>query len=110
MIFEGSDIPRLLLVCSTCHSLIHLSCLQEGKLGITKEEFDAMPEYEREKWKRVAKYAKVLLWAEKKSGKKMKRDGGSLRREPKKPFWELSKENQDAEAIGKQVEESGRDY
>lgn len=108
MIFEGSDIPKLLTVCKTCHVLIHSVVTYDGKLGISKEEFDTLPEHQQTKWLKVGKYAKALLWAEKKSGKKMKR--AEAMRLDNKPFWEVRKENEDAIRLGDQVASSGRDY
>lgn len=108
-ISEDSDIPKLLTTCSTCHKLIHLVVRQNGKLGITKEEFDELPDSEKDKWKQVGKYAKVLLWAEKKSGKKAQRSE-PIKLPQNKPFWEIEKENREALALGEQVEKYGREY
>lgn len=108
-ISEEVAIPKLLTTCSTCHKLIHLVVRQNGKLGITKEEFEELPESEQEKWKLVGKYAKVLIWAEKKSGKKAQRSE-PIKLPQNKPFWEIEKENRDAIALGDQVEKYGRNY
>lgn len=108
MIFEGSDIPKLLSLCKTDHTLVHLCAGRSGKLGITKEEFEELPEHEQDRWRNIAKYARVLLWAESKSGKSLKKsDNFKL---PNKPFWEAEKENTEAIQLAQSVEEHGRDY
>lgn len=108
MIAEGSDIPKLLTLCGTCHKLTHLATVHGGKLGISKEEFEELPSWEQDRWKKVAKYSKVLLWAEKKSGKVMKRS--EMYKLPNKPFWEVEKENIEAMKLSDGVETTDRDY
>lgn len=108
MIFEESEIPKLLTTCATDHSLIHLCAGRDGKLGISKEEFDALPEHEQERWRNIAKYAKVLLWAEKKSGKSLKKSQNF--KLDNTPFWESEKDNTEAIQLAQMVESGGRDY
>lgn len=103
MIFEGSDMPKLITLCSTDHKLVHLIVIHGGKLGISKEEFEALDQSQQEKWKKLAKFAKVLMWAEKKSGKTMKRTE-HVKLPENTPFWELDKLNKDAIALGEQYE------
>lgn len=107
-IFEGSDVPKLLLVCSSDHKAIHICASRGGKLGMSKEEFDSLPEHEQNRWRNVAKFAKIILWGEKKSGKTFKK--GEHLKLPNKPFWEVDKENTEALQIADSVDKYGRDY
>lgn len=103
------DIPKLITLCSADHRLVHLIVRHDGKLGITKEEFEVIPEHMQIRWKEAGKLAKVLLWAEKKSGKKAQR-AENLKLPTHKPFWEQEKENTDALKLGSTVETYGREY
>lgn len=116
MISEGSDIPKLLTLCSRCHSQVHLLVefshavarprLKEDpkyktriSMGITQEDWDSMPEFKQEEWGRLGRLATVLLEAELISGKVTRSvargEVSAFTREPKLPYWEARAENDD---------------
>lgn len=101
-IAPGSPYYKLVTLCSTCHKQVHSIVIHDGHIGITQEEFEAMPEHWRSTWSKRGELAQVILEHEKISGKKFKREM------PKAlPYWEILKENQEAIAHGVSVEESG---
>lgn len=60
-------------VCMICHTLVHI-CIKRGlKLGISKSEFDAMPDTEKERYKRIMQLARTDWEAGKRLGKNKER-------------------------------------
>lgn len=60
-------------VCMICHTLTHI-CIKRGlKLGISKSEFDAMPDTEKERYKRIMQLARTDWEAGKRLGKNKER-------------------------------------
>lgn len=94
MIAEGSDVPRLLTVCEVCHHAIHNLVGTQGKLGMLEEDFANLEEHEQRRWRSVAKYAQILLAAEKKVGKHLKQSVPT--KLPRTPFWESRDANMEA--------------
>ena len=76
-------------VCDTCHKFIHILAGFNGKIGMSKEEFEAVPESEQTRIRNAVKYARIILAAEEKSGKKLKKY------KPERiPFWTSQAEGQ----------------
>lgn len=76
-------------VCSRCHAFIHILAGFNGKIGMSKEEFEAIPESEQTMIRNAVKYARIILAAEEKSGKKLKKY------KPERiPFWTSQAEGQ----------------
>lgn len=66
----GPDsVENLATVCVSCHTLIHLLIWSGLKFGMSKEEFDALPEEEQERLKKIMAIAKKDYEAAKKLGK-----------------------------------------
>lgn len=60
-------------VCMICHTLTHI-CIKRGlKLGISKSEFDAMPDTEKERYKKIMQLARTDWEAGKRLGKNKER-------------------------------------
>lgn len=93
---------NLITLCSSCHKLTHLVADADGKIGVTKEEFDELSEFQQDRWKNLIKYANVIIEAEKRSGVTRKKD--SARKMERKAFWELKKENEEAVSLADQVD------
>lgn len=76
-------------VCSRCHSFVHILAGFNCKIGMSKEEFANIPLKDQEMIQNAVKYARVLLKAEEKSGKKLKKY-----KPVKVPFWTAQAEAQ----------------
>lgn len=63
---------NIITLCMTCHTLVHLTVKAGLKLGISKEEFEAMSEESQEMHKKIRQLAKRDMDAAKKLGKTMK--------------------------------------
>lgn len=62
----GADtLDNLITLDVSCHILIHVAERNGGKLQMTKEEFDSYSEADQTKLKRILKYAKVAVEADK---------------------------------------------
>lgn len=60
-------------ICMICHTLTHI-CIKRGlKLGISKGEFDSMPDTEKERYKRIMQLARTDWEAGKRLGKNKER-------------------------------------
>ena len=60
-------------LCMVCHTLTHI-CIKRGlKLGISKNEFDSMPDSEKERYKRIMQLARTDWEAGKRLGKNKER-------------------------------------
>lgn len=77
-------------LCSRCHSMVHILAGFDGKIGMTKEEFLLIPEHDQITIKNWRKYAMIILEAEKKSGKSLKKY-----KPARLPFWVAQSEAQD---------------
>ena len=57
---SGKDTAEnITTVCMTCHSLVHLLIWSDLKFGMSKEEFDNLPEEEQRKLKNIMKLARI---------------------------------------------------
>lgn len=86
----GTDSPKnFVTTCSRCHAFIHILAGFNGKIGMSKEEFENVPEEQQRTIKNAVKYARVLLEAEAKAGKKLKKY-----KPTRIPFWTAQVEGQ----------------
>lgn len=76
-------------VCGRCHSFIHILAGFNAKIGMSKEEFSAIPETEQTTIRNAVKYARIILKAEEKSGKSLKKY-----KPARIPFWTAQAEGQ----------------
>lgn len=80
--------------CTRCHSLIHILAGFNGKIGMTPEEFDKLPEQDQTMFRNAVRYAKALLAAEKASGKSLKKF-----KPARNPFWKAQQDAQDIVSV-----------
>lgn len=86
----GTDSPNnFVTTCSRCHAFIHILAGFNGKIGMSKEEFENVPDEQQRTIKNAVKYARVLLEAEAKAGKKLKKY-----KPVRIPFWTAQAEGQ----------------
>ncbi len=65
----GTDtLDNLITVSLDAHTLIHIIERRNGKLGMSKEDFDKLPEDEQEYFKRVMRIARVAVEANRRVG------------------------------------------
>ena len=84
----GSDSSEnFVTLCTVCHDFVHLLVGFNCKIGMTKEEFDQIPEYDQRRIRNCIKYAKILAEAERRSGKSLKKY-----KPEKLPFWSAKSE------------------
>ena len=68
---------NIITLCMTCHTLVHVYLKNGMKFGISKEQFDAMPDHVKEQFKNIRALAKIDWEAGKRLGKNkddMRRD------------------------------------
>ena len=66
----GTDtMENLITVSLDAHTLIHIIERNNGKLGMSKEQYDALPEEEKEFIKGVMKIARIAVEANRRMGK-----------------------------------------
>lgn len=91
----GLDIEdNLITISRDVHDLVHIIIDQNGKLGITKDQYEELPAEMKDFYKKVMKLVNTALRAK----EKLKASGKSVKDEPykmpkKKPCWELKKED-----------------
>lgn len=82
---------NLITLSGDVHDLLHIIVANNGKLGISKDEYDNLDEPTKEMYKKLMKYVNIALEAKKRLGKKGSDDGYSV--EKREPFWsKLEKE------------------
>lgn len=70
---SGPDsIENLITLDMTSHTLVHVIERNDGRLGMSKEEFDKLPEERQEYLKKVMKIARYAVEARRRSGKSKK--------------------------------------
>lgn len=87
----GSDaMSNFVTLCQRCHGLIHILAGFNAKIGMTKEEFENVPDNDQTMFRVCIKLAKVILKAEEETGKALRKY-----KPVRNPFWEQQKQAQD---------------
>ena len=92
----GSDaMSNFVTLCQRCHGLVHILAGFNAKIGMTKEEFENVPDNDQTMFRVCIKLAKVILKAEEETGKALRKY-----KPVRNPFWEQQKQAQeDLEAL-----------
>lgn len=87
----GSDaMSNFVTLCQRCHGLVHILAGFNAKIGMTKEEFENVPDNDQTMFRVCIKLAKVILKAEEETGKALRKY-----KPVRNPFWERQKQAQD---------------
>ena len=87
----GSDaMSNFVTLCQRCHGLVHILAGFNAKIGMTKEEFENVPDNDQTMFRVCIKLAKVILKAEEETGKVLRKY-----KPVRNPFWEQQKQAQD---------------
>lgn len=87
----GSDaMSNFVTLCQRCHGLVHILAGFDAKIGMTKEEFENVPDNDQTMFRVCIKLAKVILKAEEETGKALRKY-----KPVRNPFWEQQKQAQD---------------
>lgn len=87
----GSDaMSNFVTLCQRCHGLVHILAGFNAKIGMTKEEFENVPDNDQTMFRVCIKLAKVILKAEEETGKALRKY-----KPVRNPFWEQQKQAQD---------------
>lgn len=92
----GSDaMSNFVTLCQRCHGLVHILAGFNAKIGMTKEEFEKVPDNDQTMFRVCIKFAKIILKAEEETGKALRKY-----KPVHNPFWEQQKQAQeDLEAL-----------
>lgn len=92
----GSDaMNNFVTLCQRCHGLVHILAGFNAKIGMTKEEFEKVPDNDQTMFRVCIKFAKIILKAEEETGKALRKY-----KPVRNPFWEQQKQAQeDLEAL-----------
>ena len=92
----GSDaMSNFVTLCQRCHGLVHILAGFNAKIGMTKEEFEKVPDNDQTMFRVCIKFAKIILKAEEETGKALRKY-----KPVRNPFWEQQKQAQeDLEAL-----------
>lgn len=92
----GSDaMSNFVTLCQRCHGLVHILAGFNAKIGMTKEEFENVPDNDQTMFRVCIKFAKIILKAEEETGKALRKY-----KPVRNPFWEQQKQAQeDLEAL-----------
>lgn len=92
----GSDaMNNFVTLCQRCHGLVHILAGFNAKIGMTKEEFENVPDNDQTMFRVCIKFAKIILKAEEETGKALRKY-----KPVRNPFWEQQKQAQeDLEAL-----------
>lgn len=92
----GSDaMSNFVTLCQRCHGLVHILAGFNAKIGMTKEEFEKVPDNDQTMFRVCIKLAKIILKAEEETGKALRKY-----KPVRNPFWEQQKQAQeDLEAL-----------
>lgn len=87
----GSDaMSNFVTLCQRCHGLVHILAGFNAKIGMTKEEFENVPDNDQTMFRVCIKLAKVILKAEEETGKALRKY-----KPVRNPFWKQQKQAQD---------------
>lgn len=87
----GSDaMSNFVTLCQRCHGLVHILAGFNAKIGMTKEEFEKVPDNDQTMFRVCIKFAKIILKAEEETGKALRKY-----KPVRNPFWEQQKQAQD---------------
>lgn len=87
----GSDaMSNFVTLCQRCHGLVHILAGFNAKIGMTKEEFEKVPDNDQTMFRVCIKLAKIILKAEEETGKALRKY-----KPVRNPFWEQQKQAQD---------------
>ena len=87
----GSDaMSNFVTLCQRCHGLVHILAGFNAKIGMTKEEFENVPDNDQTMFRVCIKLAKIILKAEEETGKALRKY-----KPVRNPFWEQQKQAQD---------------
>lgn len=87
----GSDaMSNFVTLCQRCHGLVHILAGFNAKIGMTKKEFENVPDNDQTMFRVCIKLAKVILKAEEETGKALRKY-----KPVRNPFWEQQKQAQD---------------
>ena len=87
----GSDaMSNFVTLCQRCHGLVHILAGFNAKIGMTKEEFENVPDNDQTMFRVCIKLAKVILKAEEETGKALRKY-----KPVRNPFWEQQKQAQE---------------
>lgn len=92
----GSDaMSNFVTLCQRCHGLVHILAGFNAKIGMTKEEFEKVPDNDQTMFRVCIKFAKIILKAEEETGKALRKY-----KPVRNPFWDQQKQAQeDLEAL-----------
>lgn len=92
----GSDaMSNFVTLCQRCHGLVHILAGFNAKIGMTKEEFEKVPDNDQTMFRVCIKLAKIILKAEEETGKALRKY-----KPVRNPFWDQQKQAQeDLEAL-----------
>ena len=83
---------NLITLSGDIHDLLHIIVANNGKLGISKEEYDALDDNTKEMYRKLMKYVNIALEAKERLGKKGSDEEYKL--DKRDPFWKsMEKEN-----------------
>lgn len=87
----GSDaMSNFVTLCQRCHGLVHILAGFNAKIGMTKEEFENVPNNDQTMFRVCIKLAKIILKAEEETGKALRKY-----KPVRNPFWDQQKQAQD---------------
>lgn len=87
----GSDaMSNFVTLCQRCHGLVHILAGFNAKIGMTKEEFENVPDNDQTMFRVCIKLAKIILKAEEETGKALRKY-----KPVRNPFWDQQKQAQD---------------
>lgn len=87
----GSDaMSNFVTLCQRCHGLVHILAGFNAKIGMTKEEFEKVPDNDQTMFRVCIKFAKIILKAEEETGKALRKY-----KPVRNPFWDQQKQAQE---------------
>lgn len=114
----GADaLDNLITLCLTDHIMVHVAERNGGKLQITKEEYDESSPEEQKRFKKILKYSKIIVEANKRKGftrEQIFENTKSVMKHPmpgaglaenRKAYVEAKKEEQEQQEQGTKEEE-----
>ena len=114
----GADaLDNLITLCLTDHIMVHVAERNGGKLQITKEEYDNSKPEEQKRFKKILKYSKIIVEANKRKGftrEQIFENTKSVMKHPmpgaglaenRKAYVEAKKEEQEQQEQGTKEEE-----
>ncbi len=114
----GADaLDNLITLCLTDHIMVHVAERNGGKLQITKEEYDDSKPEEQKRFKKILKYSKIIVEANKRKGftrEQIFENTKSVMKHPmpgaglaenRKAYVEAKKEEQEQQEQGTKEEE-----